>query len=398
MPRRSASPLLQSQDDLDFVGAARRFNAAGGIWPSTVLPPRSRVLAKEGDQVDGLFHIHERSCRALDWHLNGAMRRHSNPLKVVTSFVAGVCNPKHAELGVLGSIWSLPESRRRHVQGAFEELANRLASVLEAGRSAGTIRNCDCLVAAQLILGLVLWTPVAVSQALPRKLLNGRRLVEGLQDLIIHGRSGGSGEVHRLPALAHDLIPWPGNEADPLRRLVSRTINRAGAEAVTAAHIASELSCSEMEAAEALRKLQPVLVACQQRAIALVLQIRDDAFGGGDERRPGFASFMRGLAEAYLRDDVQPLSPLAIPLSAGSSDSVRARWRMTWELLRQRQVDGVAKDQVRERFHDLSPVFAAAICAFLCSGLWTPGEDEIEHAAREVAALAWLGLAPPARP
>lgn len=156
-------------------------------------------MDKEVDKVNGLFQIHERSCRVLAWHLNGAMRRHSNPLKVVTSFVAGVCNPKHAELGALGSIWSLPESRRRHVQGAFEELANRLASVLEAGRSAGTIRSCECLIASQLILGLVLLTPVAVSQAPPRKLLNGRRLVEGLRDLIIHGRSGGSREAHRLP-------------------------------------------------------------------------------------------------------------------------------------------------------------------------------------------------------
>jgi hypothetical protein len=219
MPRRSASPLLQSQDDLDFVRAARRFNATGGIWPSTVLPPRSTALAKEVDKVNGLFQIHERSCRVLAWHLNGAMRRHSNPLKVVTSFVAGVCNPKHAELGALGSIWSLPESRRRHVQGAFEELANRLASVLEAGRSAGTIRSCECLIASQLILGLVLLTPVAVSQAPPRKLLNGRRLVEGLRDLIIHGRSGGSREAHRLPPPAHDSIPWIGNEGDPLRCL-----------------------------------------------------------------------------------------------------------------------------------------------------------------------------------
>ena len=90
MPPRSSSPLPPSQEDLEFVQAARRFNATGAIWPSTVLPPRSRALAKEGDQENWLFEIHERSCRALGWHLSGAMRRHSNPLKVVTSFVAGV--------------------------------------------------------------------------------------------------------------------------------------------------------------------------------------------------------------------------------------------------------------------------------------------------------------------
>jgi hypothetical protein len=71
------------------------------------------------------------------------------------------------------------------------------------------------------------------------------------------------------------------------------------------------------------------------------------------------------------------------------------RWRAIWELLRQRQVEGVAKQQVRERFYDLSPIFVSAICAFLCSGLWTPSAKEAGYAAREVAALTWLGLAPP---
>ncbi|ODT85759.1 MAG: hypothetical protein ABS78_18905 [Phenylobacterium sp. SCN 70-31] len=393
MPPRSSSPLPPSQEDLEFVQAARRFNATGAIWPSTVLPPRSRALAKEGDQENWLFEIHERSCRALGWHLSGAMRRHSNPLKVVTSFVAGVCNPRHAELGALGSVWSLPESRRRHVQGAFQELANRLASVLEAGRSAGAIRSCDCLIASQLILGLVLWTPVAVCQAPPRKLLNGRRLVEGLQDLVLYGRSGGGPEAHRLSQLAHNFLV--GDQGDPLQCLVSRTINRAGAEAVTAAFIASELPCSEMEANQALRRLHPVIDSCQQRALALVLELRDHAFGGSEDQRAGFAAFMCGLAEAYLRDDVQPLSPLAISSSVGPCDAVRVRWRAIWELLRQRQVEGVAKQQVRERFYDLSPIFVSAICAFLCSGLWTPSAKEAGYAAREVAALTWLGLAPP---
>jgi hypothetical protein len=395
MPRRPKSTQAHPPDDVELVLAARRFNATGAIWPSAVLGTRRQGSAGADDLVDRLFQIHDRSCRVLDWHLRGATRRHSNALKVVTSFVGGVCNPAHSELAALGALWSLPESRRRHIQSAFEDLARRLASVLETGRSAGEIRGCDCLIAAQLILGLVLWTPVAVSQATPRKLLNGRRLVEALQDLLVHGRTGGNPEAHRMPPQTRSPSLGFAAQGDPLRLLVSRTINRAGAEAVTAAHIAAELPCSEAEAAAVLRR--PWLIACQQRTIALVLEIRDDAFTTGDEPGPGFAAFMEGLAEAYLRDDVQPLSPLALPLSASAADPVRMRWQTTWDLLRQRQVDGVAKDEVRERFHDLSPIFASAICAFLCSGLWAPGAQEIRHAVQEVAALAWLGLAPPAR-
>jgi hypothetical protein len=315
-----------------------------------VLAPNSRAAATEGDKLIRLFQIQERSCETLRWHLRGAARRHDNPLKVVSSFISGACNPAHAELAALRALWSLPPSRRRQVQAAFDELTGELASILEQVRSAGAIRSCDCLVAAQLVLGLVLWTPVAAHQAPPRKLLNGRRLIEGLQDLLIHGRSGDQPKLNRLAAAGRHpdgMATSRDYSGDTLRFVVSRMINRAGVEAVTAASIAAELACSEAGAAEALQQLQPVLVSCQQRTIALVLQIRDQAFAGDDE--PGFVALIRGLAEAYLRDDVQPLSPLAgcLPGASGVADPIRLRWQMTWELFRQRQVDGVAKGEGR---------------------------------------------------
>jgi hypothetical protein len=185
-------------------------------------------------------------------------------------------------------------------------------------------------------------------------------------------------------------------DANPYPLVASRIINRAGAEALTSVAMAAELSCSEEEACEGLRKLQPVLVRCQQRTIALVLHIRDAAFVDGCLPQSAFVALIRGFTEAYLCEDVQPLNPLAVSLLATpeAPDPVRMRWQMMWDLLRQRQVDAVGRDEVRERFHDLSPVFASAMCAFLCSGLWAPGAEGIEHAVREAAQLAWLGLAP----
>ncbi len=396
MTRTLASPPLPSQDDQVLGQAATRFNATGAIWPSAVLAVRSGNSSLEGDPSDRLFQVHERSCRALASYLSSATRRHSNPLKVVTSFAGAVCHPRRGDFAALGAIWSLPAGRRRDVLAAFEDLASRLASVLEAGRLSGAIRDCDCRIAAQLVLGLALWTPVAVSQAQPRKLLNGRRIAEGLQDLLTYGRGGGFGDAKPLIASRNHSNSMGMYQDDRLRLVVSRTINRAGAEAVTAARIAAELDCTEGQAADALRGLDAIL-ACQQRTIGLVLQIRDQAFPQGSELGPGFPAFMRGLAEAYLREDLQPLSPLALPRSPAPGEPVQMRWRMMWELLRKRQVDGVAKDELRERFYDLSPVFVAAICASLCSGVWARAAHDVGHTAQEIAALVWRGLAPPPR-
>lgn len=395
-PMLAKCASVRTPDDLELAVAARRFNEMGALRSSAALPVPSASQRSEDVRPARLFELHERSCIALAWHLQHARRRHSNALKIVASFVRGACNPERDELAALGALWSLPSSGRRHIQEAFDELANTLSAVLEKGQLDGVVRTCDCTITARLILGLVLWTPAAAHQAPPRKLLNRRRLVEGLQDLITMGRSGPSCSADRAvpPAVASAVSLAVGEDTRRFEAAVSRIINRAGAEAAAEASIAAELACTADVARAGLVKLGPALLTCQKRTIALALRLRDAAFAPGNCRHLGFVAFTRGIAEAYLREDVQPLSPLAmsLPESPDMGHVLRERWRLTCDLLRPQQVDGVARDEIRARFYDLSPIFMSAICAFLCSGLWEPGAHDTERSASEVADLVWFGL------
>ncbi len=67
-------------------------------------------------------------------------------------------------------------------------------------------------------------------------------------------------------------------------------------------------------------------------------------------------AFARAFAEAYLREDIQPLWPLAglASLAVQARQIVVIRWRTQSALLHDRHAQGLAEDQMRSLRADLA--------------------------------------------
>jgi len=399
-----------SPHDRRLDRAARRFNAQGmGLWTHAEFAEqlgggRPAICGPTTERKDLLFQVYQRSFEVVAWHLRGATRRREQPLKVVRSLVATVLNPARPEIAAPSEIELLSTARGAKLRSLHDALVAELAEVLAAGAQTGQVRVCDFPVAAGAILGLVLWTPVASHRMPPAKLFNRPRVIEALQDLLTYGRAGDRSVEVEAPRL--DLAPprFPAGFGFPEPQSLSREevlvnasylLNRCGGWLAPPEEVSKRLSCDSRPLLDLAGDKAGLVRACQARTIDVFYRILEEAFANGRATDAAALAFAQALAEAYLREDVQPLRPF-VGLEALSPEdlaALRIRWRVLWANLRGRQVDAVANHQLRERYYDLTPLIWTALCGWLASGLLDGGDRASDHS-REVAQLMHLGLAP----
>lgn len=392
--------------------AARRFNAQGmelsthAQFVEQLGAVRPAICGLTEERKDLLFQVYQRSFQVVAWHLRGATRRRGHPLKVVRSLVATVLNPARPEIAAPSEIDLLSAARGAKLRSLHDALVAELAAVLAAGAQAGQVRDCDFPVAARAILGLILWTPVASHRMPPAKLFNRPRVIEALQDLLTYGRAGDRSVGVEAPRL--DLAPpssrFPASVGSPDFQSSSREkvlvnasylLNRCGGWRAPPEEVSKRLGCDSRPLRELAGDKAGLVRACQARTIDVLYRILEEAFASGRTTDVAAFACAQALAEAYLREDVQPLRPFVglEALSPDDLEALRIRWRVLWANLRGRQVDAVANHQLRERYYDLAPLIWTALCGWLASGLLDGGDRANDHS-REVAQLMRLGLAP----
>lgn len=358
------------------------------------------------ERKDLLFQVYQRSFQVVGWHLRGATRRRENPLKVVRSLVATVLNPARPEFAAPREIDLLSAAKGAELRSLHNALVADLAALLAAGAQTGQVRHCDFQVAARAILGLILWTPVASRRVPPAKLFNRPRVIEALQDLLTYGRAGNRSVAVEAPRL--DLAPptslfrasvgFPDSQSLSREKVLvnaSYLLNRCGGWFAPPEEITKRLSCDSRPLLDLAGDKAGLVRACHVRTIDILYRILEEAFATGHGADAAALAFAQALAEAYLREDVQPLRPFVglEALSSNDLEALRIRWRVLWANLRGRQVDAVANHQLRERYYDLAPLIWTALCGWLASGLLDGGDRASDHS-REVAQLMRLGLAP----
>ncbi|MBJ7411956.1 MAG: hypothetical protein JHD15_16545 [Phenylobacterium sp.] len=406
-PSADSSPHERALDH-----AAWRFNAQGmelsthAEFAEQLGGVRRAIYSPTEEHKDLLFQVYQRSFQVLVWHLRGATRRRGHPLKVVRSLVATVLNPARPEIAAPSAIDILPPARGAKLRSLHDALVAELAAVLAAGAQAGQVRDCDFPVAARAILGLILWTPVASHRMPPTKLFNRPRVIEALQDLLTYGRAGDRSVGVEAPRL--DLAPpgsrFPASVGLPSPQDLSRErilvnashlLNRCGGLPAPLEKVSKRPGCDSRILRELAADKAGLVRACHARTIDVLYRILEEAFASARATDAAALAFAQALAEAYLREDVQPLRPFVglEALSPEDLDALRIRWRVLLANLRGRQVDGVANHQLRERYYDLAPLIWTALCGWLASGLLDGGDRANDHS-REVAQLMRLGLAP----
>lgn len=392
--------------------AARRFNAQGmefsthAQFVEQLGAVRPAIHGLTEERKDLLFQVYQRSFQVVGWHLRGATRRREHPLKVVRSLVATVLNPARPEIAAPSEIDLLSAARGAKLRSLHDALVADLAAVLAAGAQRGQVRDCDFPVAARTILGLILWTPVASHRMQPAKVFNRPRVIEALQDLLTYGRAGDRSVGVEAPRL--DLAPptsrlpasvgFPDSQSLRREKLLvnaSYLLNRRGGWLAPPEEISKRLSCDSRAPLDLASDKAGLVRACHARTIDILYRILEEAFATGRGTDAAALAFAQALAEAYLREDVQPLRPFVglEALSSKDLEALQIRWRALWANLRGRQVDAVANHQLRERCYGLAPLIWTALCGWLASGLLDGGDRASDHS-REVAQLMRLGLAP----
>src|SRR6202011_180797 len=96
------------------------------------------------DREDLMFQVYLRSSEIMARRLGEAAQSADSVLQVVGNFISLTLDPAEPELAALSEIGLLDQAARETVLGIFEAVVARLASLLESGAKAGSIRICDC--------------------------------------------------------------------------------------------------------------------------------------------------------------------------------------------------------------------------------------------------------------
>ena len=400
------------REGADLVAAAPRPDATG-VSPSSRRRPTRSLAAKPStqsgdvDRDDLDFERRRRAWESLTWTLDRAELRNRHPLKIVRSFVRGVLNTDGSELVTLCESGPLQGPQRAIVRDLRNAFFERLAGLLDSGAQAGKVRVCDFDLAARAVVGLVSWAPHLSCPQLALAPVSRHRLGEAVEGLVTYGRSLYRSTWVEAPRLDLDQLI-------DLRRLrcgrrpaqiareailisASRLFNRRGVDETSMQDLGAELSLSEQALRDYVGDKPQIVRDCHARAYEVFAFIEDEAARLGGTAEACDLAVTRAVAEAYLREDIQPLRPLAglASLAAQARQIIVIRWRTQSALLHDRHAQGQAEGQMRTLRADLAPLAGPGAVHWLAAGMVDSDHTRQAHIAEEVAQFMRLGLAPP---
>jgi len=177
----------------------------------------------------------------------------------------------------------------------------------------------------------------------------------------------------------------------------SRVYNRQGVDETSMQDLGAELSTSEEALRDYAGDKAQIVQDCHARAHEVFAFIEDAAakLGGTHEARD--LAVTRAVAEAYLREDIQPLRPLSglAGLAVQASQIIVIRWRTQSVLLHDRHAEGQAAGEMRALRPDLAQLAGPGAAHWLAAGVIDSDHTRLVRTADEAAQFMRLGLAPP---
>jgi len=367
--------------DAVLDAAARQLNARGvsntslneiaaGLGVS-----RAALYYYVEDRDDLVFQCYRRACEAMARDLDAAAKAGGPGLDRLLAFVDRALDAERPEPAALAEVGALGSPQRETIEGLHNGNVARLIDLVEAGQADGSIRACDPLVAAQAIVGVVSWIPLAPRWTGEAEAGFRRRARAGALTLI---REGVATDPERALAYAPldigILRPARGNVFDrdaaaamkleELLRAASRLFNRKGVEATSIDEIAAEVGATKGVVYHYLADKPDLVAHCFRRAFSLsdrILQAVELSSGTAMQRN------LAGLAllvEANLDDEFCPLAPLAgvEALPADARDEIMARVRALEQGYPEVAREGLKDGSVRDV--DLTAVAQAMAGAF----------------------------------
>ena len=314
--------------DAVLDAAARQLNARGMSQSSL-----SEIAAALGigraalyyyveDREDLVFQCYRRACEAMARDLDAAIKAPGRGLDRLEAYVRLALNTERPEPAVLAEVAALPSPQRETIEGLHHGNVALLTDLIEAGQGDGSIRPCHSLVAAQAVIGIVSWIPLAQRWTNEPEAELRAEALAGALALI-------TGGIAVDPEAAMDFHPLdiavlraaPGNlfdredaqamKLEALLAAASRLFNRKGVEATSVDEIAAEVGATKGVVYHYLADKPDLVAACYRRAFTLadrVLAAVEQTQADAIQRA---LAGLRLLVEANLRDEFCPLAPLA---------------------------------------------------------------------------------------
>jgi AcrR family transcriptional regulator len=344
---RAASPQLDLRNDrlnalLD--AAAAEFNLYGVAGASLSRITRGIGLTRAAlyyyvdSREDLAFRCYERACRVMADDLAGAQKAGRNGLERVRRFVLATLDPARPAGVVLTDVACLDDARRAEIEAIHGRNAAGLRRFIEGGIGDGSVRACDAEVAAQAILGMVFWAPLAREWTPGAGEDVHRHAAHSIAELVTDGVAADPDAPVECPLEVASLAFRPGNAFDReaaaaiktelLTRSASRLFNRRGIDGTSLDEVTQELGATKGAFYQYFRDKETLVIECHKRSQRLSVAIADAAEKLGRNGKERGLIGLHLLTQAYA-SDLSPLAPLtgleALPAKARGPIMKRAQ-------------------------------------------------------------------------
>lgn len=337
--RPKARPGLDLREDrlnalLD--AAAAEFNLYGVAGASLSRITRSVGLTRAAlyyyvnSREDLAFRCYRRACRVMADDLAAARKAGRNGLARVRGFIERTLDPARPAGVVLTDVACLDEARRVEIEAVHGRNAAELRRFIDDGIRDGSVRACDAEVAAQSILGMLFWAPLAGEWAPGSSEDVRRHAAHSIAELVTDGVAADPDAPFDCPLDVESLAFRPGNafdreaaaaiKTDLLTRAASRLFNRRGIDGTSLDQVTQELGATKGAFYQYFPDKDALVVECHKRAQRLFVGIADAAERLGRTGKERGLLGLHLLAQAYASSDLSPLAPLtgleALPAKA----------------------------------------------------------------------------------
>ena len=357
------------------------------------------------DLQDLVFQCYRSTCEDLAAQLAAAVRNGGDEATIIERFIAAALDPTSEEFASLSEIGYLNPEQREVVLGQYDGLLAQLAGVIAKGVSAGRLRSCDAWIAANAIISMVFWAPIAEGWSPAVRAIARGHNADALSDIVLNGlkQPGVPMGVIR-PVNFSSLLPSSRGLFDKeyltlarreaLMRAASQLFNHKGVDATSLDEVAAAVGATKRAVLHYFGDKQSLVEQAYRRAYSMFLLTPHSLAQSGLRPDEQLASAWAAIAEAYLRDDLSPLTPRA-GMGALREDARKELEHLSSQLtqeyvaiLRKGQEAGVLREFDRGGFL----MIVSGAFNWLSRGIYSPPTEDCFRIAREISDLLMLGL------
>ncbi len=323
--------------------AAREFNARGIAGASFARIARRIGLTRAAlyyyvrDRDELAEQCYRHTCEVMAADLAAASRSQGSGLERIVDFLRRTLNTDRAPSAVLSELDYFHGRARQDMIAAHAANVMTLRTLLRAGMADGSIRLCDDLVAAQVLIGTLAWVPLSMDWVEGTDSAYRRRTAEALTDLFVNGEVADRSwrfeprvsisQFFAAPAGAFDRQAAQAAKIEALLMQASQLFNRRGIDGVSLDDVADQVGATKGVLYHYFRNKTDLVVRCYRRAFTLYERFVDAA----DAEQ---SAIDRAFTGTYLNIEahVSGLSPLiqlvgvdALPAAARREMTKRAR-------------------------------------------------------------------------